>query len=273
MTFPAEISFHSAPATFDAIADTYDEIFTRSPIGRAQRNLVWRVVASVFQSGDRILELNCGTGEDAFFLGRRGISVVACDASPRMIDVARTRQAGESGSSNVQFRSIRTEDIRILQGGAFFDGVLSNFSGLNCVEDLGAVARDLAAITKHGAKLCLCLSTRTCLWEILWLCAHANFRKAFRRIGGWTIAKVGGQRLRIWYPTIRSIQRAFSPSFQLISLRAIGLMVPPSYVQLKTAVNERILRKLENLDWKMGGLPILRSLGDHVLLSFERVGP
>src|SRR5579863_4904659 len=250
MTFPAEISFHAAPATFDAIADTYDEIFTRTPIGRAQRNLVWRVVASVFRSGDRILELNCGTGEDAFFLGRLGISVVACDASPRMIDVARTRQAGELCSSKVQFRPIRTEDIRILQGGASFDGVLSNFSGLNCVEDLGAVARDLAAITKRGAKLCLCLSTRTCLWEIFWFCAHANFRKAFRRIRGWSTATVGRRTLKVWYPTIRTIQRAFSPSFQLISLRAIGLMVPPSYVQPKTAANERTLRRMENLDWR-----------------------
>lgn len=273
MTISAQLPCHASSAAFDAIAETYDEVFTRTPVGRAQRNLVWRAAASIFQRGDRVLELNCGTGEDAFFLGRLGISVVACDASRRMIDVARTRQAGESCTLGVQFRSIRTEDIRNLQDGALFDGVFSNFSGLNCVEDLGSVANDLSAITKPGATVCLCLSSHTCLWEMLWFVVHANFRKAIRRIGGWSIATVGGERLKISYPSIREIKRAFSPSFRLISLRAIGLTVPPSYVRLKAATHTRILRRLENLDWKMGGWPILRSLGDHVLLTFEKVAP
>lgn len=273
MTLPAEVSLNAPTAAFDAIANTYDEVFTRTPIGRAQRNLVWREVTSTFRRGDRILELNCGTGEDAFFLGSRGIAVIACDASQRMIDLAQGRQANESCSSDVQFRCVRTEDIGKLQPDVLFDGVFSNFSGLNCVEDLEPVANDLAAITKPGAKVCLCLSARTCFWEVGWFIAHANFRRAFRRIGGQSLARVGGQALKVWYPTIRNIKRAFSPPFRLISHRAIGLAVPPTYVGLKAATNTRILGMLENLDWTFGGWPILRSLGDHVLLAFEKVRP
>lgn len=52
---------------WDATAETYDQIFPETLIGRAQRNAVWRELACVFQSGQRILELNCATPLDCPF--------------------------------------------------------------------------------------------------------------------------------------------------------------------------------------------------------------
>jgi ubiquinone/menaquinone biosynthesis C-methylase UbiE len=68
-----------ATAPFDVLADTYDEVFTRSLLGKAQRAQVWRVLVQAYSTGQRVLEINCGTGEDALFLARRGIAAVACD--------------------------------------------------------------------------------------------------------------------------------------------------------------------------------------------------
>ena len=73
----------AAGAAFDRIAQDYDQIFTNSLIGRAQRDAVWKVLTRTFRTNDKILELNCGTGEDAIFLAGNGISVIALDASPR----------------------------------------------------------------------------------------------------------------------------------------------------------------------------------------------
>ena len=78
-------------APFDAVADEYDARFTNSLIGRAQRESVWREMDRLFRPGQRVLEINCGTGVDALHLAARGIQVVACDASPEMIAVARRR--------------------------------------------------------------------------------------------------------------------------------------------------------------------------------------
>ena len=72
----ADVQMHAA-APFDVLADTYDEVFTRSLIGQAQRAQVWRVLEQAFSRGQRVLEINCGTGEDALFLVRQGIAVVA----------------------------------------------------------------------------------------------------------------------------------------------------------------------------------------------------
>jgi ubiquinone/menaquinone biosynthesis C-methylase UbiE len=59
-------------APFDAVAARYDETFTFSRIGQAQRAAVWRELAKTFQAGDRTLEIGCGTGVDACFLAEIG---------------------------------------------------------------------------------------------------------------------------------------------------------------------------------------------------------
>jgi ubiquinone/menaquinone biosynthesis C-methylase UbiE len=71
---------HQTPA-FDAIAQNYDRIFTHSILGKAQRLLVHEALRGYFRSGQRVLDLNCGTGEDAIHLASTGVSVVACDVS------------------------------------------------------------------------------------------------------------------------------------------------------------------------------------------------
>jgi ubiquinone/menaquinone biosynthesis C-methylase UbiE len=273
MTHAAGLPIGEASAVFDNLAESYDELFTRSSIGRAQRGIVWRALESAFHNGNCILELNCGTGEDALFLSRRGVSVVACDASARMIDVAQRRKSSQAPQSAIQFRILRTEDLSQLQSTPPFDGVLSNFSGLNCVADLRPVASDLATLTKPGAPVLICLSSRFCLWEIVWFAFHANPRKALRRLRGGSIARVAEQSVQVWYPTIRSVRRSFAPWFRLRSHRAVGLAVPPSYVRSRTITHPKVISQLEKIDRALGRLPLLRAAGDHVFLHFERIQP
>lgn len=79
----------SSAAYWNVVAETYDQVFPETLIGRAQREIVWQELACVFQAGQRILELNCGTGVDAVHLAESGVRVLACDISPRMIELAR----------------------------------------------------------------------------------------------------------------------------------------------------------------------------------------
>ena len=261
---------NAASAAFDRLAGSYDEVFTRSVIGRAQRGIVWKVLAETFRAGDRILELNCGTGEDALFLGRRGVAVEGCDASAEMIGVARRRKILEGTELPIQFRQLPTEEIRRLRGQSF-DGALSNFSGLNCVGELDRVGSDLSALVRKGGNLVFCLSNRVCLWEFVWFGARGNFEKGRRRLGGSTTAQLGERSVHVWYPTLREIARAFSPWFRLRSARAVGLLVPPSYLEFWASRHRKVISVLAGIDWALGHVPIVRELGDHVLLRFERV--
>ncbi len=171
-------------------------MFTRSSVGRAQRDAVWDVARKTFGRGDYVLELNCGTGEDALFLSRQGVSVFACDASERMIDVARRRTEVEGRDLSLWFEALPIEQIDELRSIGPFDGVFSNFSGLNCVRDVAEVAMHLATLVKLGGRLLLCLSTRVCLWEMFWYLGKGDFSRAFRRWKGELLRCWGEEKLK-----------------------------------------------------------------------------
>lgn len=270
MTGCSDAALHSAGPAFDSIAEQYDEMFTRSLIGQGQRGAVWETLREIFASGDRILELNCGTGEDAFFLARMGVSVVACDASERMIAVAARRMTTEVRGAAVQFKVLSNERIDELQDTERFDGVFSNFSGLNCVADLTGVATELASLIKPRGRILLCLSSRLCLWETLWYLAQGDVARSVRRWRGSATASFGEISLRVQYPTMRGIQKQFRPFFRLRGCKGIGVAVPPSYVEHVARRYPRALKGLIAIDRIVAAWPVFRVVGDHMLLLFER---
>jgi ubiquinone/menaquinone biosynthesis C-methylase UbiE len=261
-----------AGRAFDRVAERYDEIFTETVIGRAQRAAVWDEMARLFQAGDRVLELNCGTGEDALFLARRGVAVEACDASAQMIEVAQRRKKMVMPESTIEFRRLATEQLAALGREGSFDGVLSNFAGLNCVPNLRRVAANLSRLTRPGANVLLCFLSRVCLWELIWFSARGEFRKAARRVRGSATAQLSGHAFPLWYPTIRQIKQAFAPWFDLRSVRAVGLLVPPSYLEFWASRHPGFIRSLGRMERSVGAWLLLRGFGDHVLLRFMKVG-
>jgi ubiquinone/menaquinone biosynthesis C-methylase UbiE len=268
---PLAIAQPPAALVFDQMAAEYDDVFTRSMIGRAQRDAVWSILTRNFQSGDHVLELNCGTGEDALFLARNGISVTACDASKQMVQIASNRLRREAPDAPIRFNHLSTERLSELQPATMFDGAFSNFSGLNCVPNLKQTAEELATLLPPNAPLLVCLSTRVCVWEVIWFLLHGKFRKAFRRCSGRATARVGEFAVDVYYPTVRKLQQLFAPSFVMRSCIGVGVTVPPSYVESWIRSYPKLLRLLRAIDRVVAPWPGFRVVGDHMLLHFERV--
>lgn len=262
------------PTPFDAVAVRYDETFTSSRIGQAQRAAVWSEAGKTFHPGERVLEIGCGTGVDACFLAERGVRVVACDSASQMIAVT-TRRIRENGLQKlVQPRLLRAEDISSLPTDELFDGAFSNFGALNCVEDLRRLARDLARLLKPGTNALLCWMGPCCLWEMSWYLAQGNRDKAFRRLhqDGISARIADGAFVQVHYPSARALARAFAPEFRLKSVKGIGVAVPPSYLEPWAQRHPRWLQLCEQADSWMGRCPGIRALGDHLLVRLQREG-
>jgi ubiquinone/menaquinone biosynthesis C-methylase UbiE len=259
-------------APFDAIADRYDETFTSSLIGEAQRGAVWRTLAKTFSSGDHVLEIGCGTGVDACFLAERNIRVAACDPSSQMIEVARHRIRQRSLQKMVRPFVIRAEEVTSLPVAEPFNGILSNFGALNCVGDLKELARGLARLLKPGAIAVLCWMGPFCLWEMGWYFAQGKRDKAFRRFNsdGVSARIADGAFVHVRYPSVRFLSRAFAPEFRLKSVQGIGVAVPPSYLEPWARRHPRLLQACEQFDARFGHWPVVRSMGDHVLVRLQR---
>ncbi len=258
------------PVPFDALAESYDRIFTDSLIGRAQRSATWRHLDSTFLPGQRVLELNCGTGVDALHLAQRGVWVDAFDVSSAMISMANRRLASSSRLP-VRFETMATEDLDALD--SVYDGAFSNFGGLNCVQDLRQVAANLARLVRPRGYVVLCLASRFCVWETAWWLAHGKPAKAFRRLrkGGISAELTPGSRVHVHYPLVIDLRRLFAPEFSLVAMQGIGLFVPPSYLEPHARRFPSLLHAAARLDACLSSLPGLRGVADHVLLTFQRV--
>jgi SAM-dependent methyltransferase len=252
---------------FDALAGDYDRSFTMSTIGRHMRAAVWRRLDAVFQPGDRVLELNCGSGEDAVHLARRGVRVVATDCSPCMLDKAREKLARAGLTAMVDFEQLAIEDLSSVRPRGF-DGVLSNFGGLNCVEDLAAVGCGAAAVSRPGGRAMLCVMGPAVPWEWAWYLGHGKPGKAVRRLrrGG-----VNWRGLTIRYPAIGTVRRAFAPGFVQRRVSAVGALVPPPYTQAWAERHPGLLAGLAWLERQTEAIPPLPWLADHYLIELERL--
>jgi len=246
--------YASAGAPFDRVAASYDTTWTQSGVGRAQRDAVWDVVDRLFQAGDEILDVGCGTGEDAVHLGRRGVHVSGIDASGEMVRIACSRGVAAS--------RLAVEELARIQ--ACYDGLLSDFGALNCIAGLEAAAGSFARLVRPRGYAVVCLLNRTCVWEMAWYALRLRPRTAFRRLSRGPVSTSLG--LSVYYPSARGIQRALQRDFELIYSRGVGVTVPPSFVRLP----RRFVRMAEAIDSRLGHLPFFRACGDHRLYVFRR---
>jgi SAM-dependent methyltransferase len=256
---------------FDAIADQYDSIFTQTPIGQELRQIVWRNLSGTFKTGAHVWELNCGTGEDAVWMARQEIRVLASDGSPEMLEIAARKADVHQLSDRIKFLLY---DFAHPAAGPLddeFDGVLSNFGGLNCVSDLRPLATVLAKSIKPGGHLIIVVMGRWCAWEILWHLLHLQPRRAFRRLARkGAEGRIGIQKIRVWYPSAKALRRTFSPNFQIRRTVGLGVLLPPSYLHPVVEGRRWMFRLLCRLEKSRASTMLLRFFGDHILYDFER---
>lgn len=85
----------AARAYWNDVAENYDQVLPETLIGRVQRAAIWRELEGLFRSGQRILELNCGTGIDAVYLASKGV---------RVLELAKRRATAAGVSSLIEYR-------------------------------------------------------------------------------------------------------------------------------------------------------------------------
>lgn len=253
---------------FDDLASTYDATFTDTVFGRALREIVWSRIERTFDASQRVLELGCGTGEDAVRLASRGIRVVATDASPRMIQVARAKARSGNHAERIEFHCRSMEEIGGCLDGQLFDGVLSNFGAVNCARDLPSLVSNVAANLSPGAPLLWVVMGRHVPWEWLWYLLRGNGRKAFRRLrrGG-----VEWRGLTISYPTPAEITAHLRPYFTITRISPLGVALPPSYAAEWLKRSPRILRALTRLELLAQRSATLASWSDHYIVEATRL--
>jgi len=246
-----------------------------NPAMSYMRQVSLRALLASFAPGQRVLELGCGTGEEAIALGRHGVRVLATDVSSRMLSIAAEKAEAAGLAQDVQTRLMAAGEIDVLVdefGEGAFDGVYSSFGPLNGEPDLGRVSRSLTELTRPGSLLVASVMNQFYAFEVAWYLAHLRPQQATRRCRGKTMAKVSPDlpvSVPTWYYTPRTFARAF-PSFRKTRCRALTLLLPPPYASHLWKRFPGMMRHLMPWEDRLSTLWPLSALGDHFLITMER---
>jgi SAM-dependent methyltransferase len=255
---------------FDASAKSYDETFTHSSIGKAQRARVyhWLKKVDFFKKQRKVFELNCGTGEDAQYFHQRGLEVVATDASPKMVE-----QSKQKAKSQYQVYQLDLKHISEDKEAQGSDAVFSNFGGLNCLnpEELEQFFSDLSKLQSKGNLSAFVLMSKVCFMEDLYHFFTFRWSKLFRRNTSRPLAvNVDGERVMTYYYTPKEIREMLGEKYSLEIQKPIAFFLPPSYLEPFFVKHNWILKVLNNLEGIFGALNFLSKYSDHYIIVAKR---
>jgi ubiquinone/menaquinone biosynthesis C-methylase UbiE len=264
---------------FDRAAPNYDVLYQANPVMAWMRSESLTALMTAFAPGSRLLEIGCGTGDEAIALSRAGYRIVATDIAPGMIEAARTK-AQTLGLGKVNWRVLaagRLTDLLGEYGSASFDGAYASFGALNCEPELAPVFDALACLLRPGAALVCSVMNRWCAWEIGWELLHLHPRRALRRLGkGWLMAGLaspdGSLPVPVLYYTPRGLERAFAPQFRLQAAFGLPVLLPPPYLAHLLDQHSALFSRLQRIERFLRGRFPFHALGDHFLLVAVRTG-
>lgn len=258
---------------FDGVAAAYGRSNAENPTLCAMRSRARAALDGRLAPGSRILDLGCGPGCDAEYFASRGHRVTAIDWSPAMVAEARRRMRAADLSQRVDVQHVGIHELdRLSPVGARFDAAWSNFGPLNCVVDLDGAARMIAARLGSGGLLVASVIGRVCPWEIAVHLARSDPARAvvrFRR--GFVPVPLESRTVWTRYYTPAEFERIFAAAgFVRVSLRALGVWVPPPYLQAFAARHPRVVDALQRLEDRTAAWPLVRQWGDHFLIVLRK---
>ena len=259
--------------SFDPVAGIYDDTFSKTQIGKAQRDIVWKYLDKKKLANKNILEINCGTGEDAIFLSKNNV-VTATDASEEMLKIT---------SQKIQLNQIQTHCKTLLwdMNDTFpgdhdekYDLIFSNFGGLNCLspEALNKLSSKLNSLLKPGGEMVFVVMGGFCLMETLYFLFKGKWKSAFRRRSKKAITALLNNKteVEIWYYSSKEIAPFFNQYFNIVEKHPVGIFIPPSYLEVFLKNKPKFFNFLAKADRFVEEVNMFSCLSDHYIAELKK---
>lgn len=256
-------------ASFDEAAKNYDLTFSTSEIGKLQRNQVYyHLEGHLLKQPQNILEINCGTGEDAIWLAKKNHTVLATDISKEMIARAKSKVQFQ----NLTFVQADINSISDLCIDKKFDILFSNFGGLNCLTktELELFFKNSTEKLTEKGKLILVIMPKNTLWERIYFLAKGKIKSAFRRAKKVAIATVDGVSVPTYYYNPDDIIKLAEREFDVLGTNPIGFFIPPSYLEPFFKENKKLLSILSKAENRIKNWSFLSKYADHYIVLLQK---
>lgn len=265
---------------FDKIAADYDLTENQNEILKWMRGIVHKIYLQNFKSEDNLLELNCGTGEDAIFLAGSGRKVFATDISEKMIEILNAKCRMQKAEGSIISKVASFDEINTIEQNNF-DGVISNFGGLNCINEFDKLSKDLSVKLKSKGLFIAVVMSTVCPWEIFYYMVKLDFKNAFRRFKKEGIqAKLNsccrelatgmGEKVLTFYFSPKVFAKQFSQWFSVEKIYSLGYFTPPPFMIGLYRRFKPIVKLFMKLDEALMKYFPFNRFGDHFIIVMKK---
>jgi len=259
---------------FDKIAPAYDELFTSTAIGKMQRNIICKYLDESLPANKQIniLELNCGTGEDAVYFAKKEFNVVATDVSDEMLKITKEKINKLGMSNYVATKKLDLTNVSDFNFEQKFDLVFSNFGGLNCVdeESLKKLSAVLSSILKDRGRIIFVLMPKFSFWDSFYFLMKVKFNKVFRRASSKPLnVNLNDGNVKTFYYSPKEIAYIFGTKFKVKNSKPVGFFIPPSFLNKFFLKKKKTLRILDMFENSVSNFSSLAKFSDHFLIDME----
>lgn len=256
---------------FGRQAQVFDETYGADSLIAYKRKRVRDHIISFLEKNHSLLELNCGTGDDALYFSGLGYRVHATDGSEPMLQKLRIKLR-ERNAGGLSMEKCSFTQLECLENKGPFDHVYSNFGGLNCTPELTKVLSSLDQLLNPGGYVTLVIINRFCLWESL-LFFRGKFRTALRRFfsSSGRTAFIERTQFRCWYFSTGDVIRGL-PSYKIISVEGLCTLVPPSYLKDFDKKYPGLFDYLVKKEAKWKNRKFWRNAGDYFMITLQKPG-
>ena len=263
-----EVDFNSINKAFTKQSLNYDKDDENNAILQWMRKIVRNHVFLHLKTGDKMLELNAGTGLDALYFSQKGYRIHSTDLSDGMVKeikekIKRFNLATQLSCEQCSYTELnKLNDLR-------FEYVFSNFGGLNCIPDLQDVIKHLPGLLSPGAYITFVIMPPVCPWEMAFM-LKGNFRKAFRRMRkGGVPAHLEGEYFQTYYFTPSEVVKTFGKNFKKISLQGLASISPPPHSVNFQKKFPSVYNSLTRMDEKVSSMFPFNRWADHFILTMQ----
>jgi len=256
---------------FSLQSANYDEYDKSNPTLTWMREQVRNHALSFLKPGDKILELNSGTGLDAVFFAEKGFDVHCTDLSDRMIEQIKLKVEKINLPGKITFQQCSYTELDNIRNKKF-DFIFSNFGGLNCIPDLSDVTKFFPALVNKNARVCLVILPPVCPWELIQI-FRGKFSFAFRRFGkNGALANVEGIQFRTYYFNKSNVMNALGKEFRFLNSKGLGIFTPGPQMEKIPKKFPGLVRLFNRFDEIISGIFPFNRLGDHIIVTAEYSG-
>jgi ubiquinone/menaquinone biosynthesis C-methylase UbiE len=260
-----------AAEAFSRQAGVFDQLFGNNPVIMYKRRRVREHILALAQPGASMLELNCGTGEDALYFAERGFYVHATDISEGMLEALQRKISATGSGAHISWENCSFTQLDRLRNRGPFDHIYSNFGGLNCTGDLGKVLNALPLLLRPGGTATLVIISRFCLWETL-LVFKGKLRTAFRRFfsNKGRRARIEERYFTCWYYRPSVVRKMMEKEFNYLGHEGLCCLVPPSYIENFAQKYPGLFRFLQQKENRWKQRWPWKNWGDYFIISFRK---